>query len=149
MNEGLCISRRTICAVSLVLRGGILPRNSSAARAISVKRDRVTHLIELITLSLSFIKYISLCRKIAAGTEINSGKSLSRTIDSDSRETNQKLCCSVHIYHVAHKYTSTRERADAEWESASRRIATRNFHRRGMLRMLCALHLTPIRSAHN
>jgi hypothetical protein len=132
MNEGLCISRRTICAVSLVQRGGILPRNS-AVRAISVKRDRVTHLIELITLSLSFIKYISLWRKFTAGKEINTGKSLSRTIDSDSRETNQKLCYWAYI--SLHKYIQVYSGACRCRESAG---IARNFHRRGMLGMLCA-----------
>lgn len=95
------ILRRTICAVSLVWRGGILPRNS-AARAISVMRDRVTHfnwtyhtliIIHQIHLSLSH------WRKFAAGSEINSSGSLSRTIDYDSRKTNQKLCYILGISH--------------------------------------------------
>lgn len=120
----------------------------SAARAISVKRDRVTHLIELITLSLSFIKYIFLWRKIAAGTEINSGKSLSRTIDSDSRDTNQKLCCSLHIIYIT-LHINTRERADAEWV----RERMQALRRGTFIDVECwecfVLHLTPIRSAHN
>lgn len=129
-----CISRRTICAVSLIRAQAVRARGNpakklSAARAISVMRDRVTHLIELITLSLSFIKYIS--RKFAAARD-------KLAFTHNWRRFTENKTCALSLDISDCVYINTRMR-DAE-------RAPGNFHRRGMPRMLCAAFYAYYRS---